>query len=123
MTICSNCGKENPADASRCAACGAEFSASVSDRDVADAAGNGDELVMLATFNTVAEADMVQELLENNGIMSVIHGETDPIGAAGRAEPISLAVEKQDSVIAQEIYAAFFSGDASAEENPASEDE
>lgn len=123
MSICSNCGKENPAGASRCAECGADFSVAVPDGAVVEAAGNSDELVVLATFNTVAEADMVQELLENNGIVSVLHGETDPIGAAGRAEAISLSVEKQDSANAQGLYEAFFAGDASAEENPAAENE
>jgi hypothetical protein len=123
MSICSNCGKENPPDASRCVECGADCSVSVPEGDAVEAAGDGSELVVLATFKTVAEADMVQELLENNGIMSVIHGETDPIGAAARAEPISLSVEKQDSANAQELYEAFFAGDASAEENPAAENE
>jgi hypothetical protein len=83
----------------------------------------GGELVVLATFKTVAEADMVQELLENNGILSVIHGQTDPIGAAGRAEPISLSVESKDAATAQELYEAFFAGDETAEKNPTMEGE
>ena len=123
MSICSNCGKENPAGAGRCIGCGSDLSAAESDVNAVQPDVNRSELVVLATFNTVAEADMVQELLENNGIISVLHGETDPFGAAGRAEPITLSVETKDAAHAQELYEAFFAGDATAEEDPAVESE
>jgi hypothetical protein len=123
MSICSNCGKENTGDANRCAECGSELRISEGATEVGEADPEGSELVILATFKTVAEADMVQELLENNGIISVLHGETDPIGAAGRAEPITLSVEKHDAADAGGLYDAFFAGDSSAEENPAVESE
>ena len=123
MTICSNCGRENPVGAKCCPECGAELSAREDSSGAEQADVEESELVLLATFKTVAEADMVQELLENNGIISVLHGETDPIGAAGRAEPISLSVDKHDAENAQELYEAFFAGDSSAEENPAMDSE
>jgi hypothetical protein len=69
-------------------------------------------LVELASFANVAEADMIQELLEQNGIETVVQGEVDPIGIASRAESTKLLVEKKDLAQAQEIYSAYFAGDA-----------
>jgi len=123
MSICSSCGKENPAGASCCVQCGSNLPTSPGGGNSEEAAPEDRELVVLATFKTVAEADMVQELLENNGIISVLHGETDPIGAAGRAEPITLSVEKHDAANAEELYEAFFAGDSPDQENPAAESE
>ncbi len=117
MLICSKCGKENPDNISSCAQCGADISEANPPGDTSKGAGTADELVLLATFHTVAEADMIQELLETNGITSVFHGKTDPIGTRSGAEAISLLVEKNDFSSALELYEAFFAGDAAVEDD------
>ena len=120
MPICSKCGKDNPDDARECANCGAGLSGAEPTAKSSQPAG--DKLARLATFHTLSEAEMAQELLETNGISSVLHGETDPIGAKSGAEPITLMVEKQSLQNAMELYEAFFAGDAVVQEDsPSSE--
>ena len=112
MAICSKCGLDNLDGLERCAQCGAAIPDVVLSPEDSAAGQQDNELVLLANFHTVAEADMVQELLESNEITCVMHGETDPIGTRSGAEAISLLVEKRDSVRALELYEAFFAGDA-----------
>ncbi len=116
MAICSICGKDNPENVNNCAECGADLLDDTPTRESSDKGGSED-LVQLATFHTVSEADMVQELLESNGITSVLHGEKDPIGAMSGAEPITLLVEKQSLASALDLYEAFFAGDATVQED------
>ena len=61
-------------------------------------------LKQLATFATVAEAEMIRELLKQNGIESTITGEADPIGATSGAVPIELLVDEKDFDRASEIF-------------------
>jgi len=117
MAICSKCGKENLHGLTSCAQCGAALPDADLTRENSEAGEQDNELVLLANFHTVAEANMVQELLETNGIACVMHGETDPIGTRSGAEPISLLVEKQDSASASELYEAYFAGDAVVQED------
>ncbi len=71
----------------------------------------GTELVELAEFSNVSEAEMAREILEENSILTVQRGETDPIGIASGAEPVSLLVEVRQLARARELYEAYFSGD------------
>ena len=57
-----------------------------------------------ATFATVAEAEMIRELLEQNGIDSTITGEADPIGATSGAVSIELLVDEKDFDSASGIF-------------------
>jgi hypothetical protein len=103
---------------SSCEVCGIPLIDFAQQRPESDGAGENLELVELARFNNVSEAEMIQELLEQNDIKTVLSGEVDPIGIASRAEATRLLVEKKDLMQAQEIYKAYFSGDAT--ENPQS---
>jgi len=98
-----------------CSSCGAPLTAesppAVTERKL--------ELEVLASFATAAEADMVREILEANGIQTLLRGKGDPIGAACQAAPLTLLVEKQDLAEAHDIYGAFFTGDVA--EDPESE--
>ncbi len=111
MPICPKCGKRNPESVDLCAQCGARLSEAGQNEEPAGDSAQVDALVELATFHTISEADMVQELLESNGITSVLHGENDPIGSMSGADPITLLVEQKDLPGATELYQAFFSGD------------
>lgn len=103
MQFCPNCQTEFGLEHRICENCGA---------DLVDAPEPGGlELVELATFPDVAEAEMIKELLEKNGIRTVLRGEIDPIGAASRAQPTTLLLEERDLARAQELYQAFFAGD------------
>ena len=120
MPICSKCGNDNPDNQGRCAKCGADLSPALPPEETT--AGTGAGLVLLATFHTISEADMVQELLESNGITTMLRGENDPIGAMSGAEPMNLMVEKESLERAKELYDAFFAGDvAGSNEGPEAE--
>ncbi|NLT65539.1 MAG: hypothetical protein GXX84_02945 [Acidobacteria bacterium] len=105
MPFCPNCENEYSPGASACAVCGVRLPES------ADDAG-GTELVELARLFNVSQAEMINELLEKNGIRTVVRGEVDPIGIASKAEMTSLLVEKRDLARARELYDAYFAGES-----------
>ncbi len=111
MSICPKCGNNCSDNAEECDQCGARLSPDAQKDETDAGAEPVGPLVELATFHTVSEADMVQELLETNGITCMLHGENDPIGAMSGAEPITLFVAKGDLPSAVELYKAFFSGE------------
>ncbi len=103
MPFCPSCRIEYDPEEQVCTECGA---------NLVDAIEPGSlQLVELAEFPDVAEAEMIKELLEKNQIRTVLRGEVDPIGVASRAEATTLLVEERDLARAQEIYEAFFAGD------------
>ena len=79
------------------------------------------ELVELATFSNVSEAEMIREILEKNGLQTVQRGEVDPIGVTSGANPVTLLVEKEDFPRSRELYEAYFSGDG-VEDSPSHQD-
>ncbi len=103
MPFCPNCRIEYDPEHKVCTKCGADLVDAVETKGI--------ELVELAEFPDVAEAEMIKELLEQNGIRTVLRGEVDPIGVASRAEPTTLLVEERDLARAHEIYEAYFAGD------------
>jgi hypothetical protein len=77
------------------------------------------DLVELMSFANVSEAEMLKELLEQNGIRTILQGEVDPIGIASRAETAKLLVENKDLIQARELFQAYFSQEepGNAQEN------
>jgi hypothetical protein len=102
MPYCVTCQTEYAEALGKCPSCGAE----VTDPGVAK-----DELVELANFPNASEAEMVQELMETNGIATSLRGEEDPIGATSGAEPVTLLVTAEDAERANELYEAYFAGE------------
>ena len=112
MPFCPACGRLYEPHTSYCEACEVKLTDSLQQENTSDAESGGFDLAELARFYNVAKAAMVKEILEANGIDTVIKGEMDPIGIASRAEASILLVENRNLARAQEIYEAFFSGDA-----------
>jgi hypothetical protein len=109
MPVCPECGTENEPQAAFCLNCRTALTDSPQEPDAAgDNAGL--DLTELARFSTVAEAEMVKELLEQNEIRTVLTGETDPIGTVSGATPIALLVEERDLQKGKELCEAYFSG-------------
>jgi Putative prokaryotic signal transducing protein len=109
MPYCPNCLAEYSVGFTRCAQCGDSlpvlpFTKKPSIEE------DTQKLVLLATFPSVVEAEMIKELLETNGIETMIRGETDPIGTKSGAAPSQLLVLEQDFERAQALYQAFFAG-------------
>lgn len=77
---------------------------------------NEGEFIRLAGFSTSVEAGLVQELLSNNGIQAVLQGENfgglDPLPMRGGFSEIQLLVPAAELDRAQQLYTAFFEGEA-----------
>jgi hypothetical protein len=111
MLSCPKCRTQYSNETSRCEVCDVPLVDFLPQEPVIEDEDSLD-LVELASFTNVSEAEMVQELLEQNGIETIVQGEIDPIGIASRAESTRLLVEKKDLAQAQELYNAYFAGDA-----------
>ena len=115
MPFCPTCRIEYQSGVKRCADCDAELVDALPEEDK-PAGDTG--LVQLAVFPSAAEARLIQELLENNGIEAVLRGDMDPIGNVISTAP-ALLVDEAALPQAKEIYEAFFAGsDGEVDEIP-----
>ena len=86
---------------------------------------------LLHTFNSPAEAEMVDDLLQKNDIRSMVRaGSSDTLSAllSSSAGGAAVLVDERDHDRAMELYTAFFGNDASpltggSEEDETDEDE
>jgi len=69
------------------------------------------ELVELSSFPDPMEAQMIQELLENNGIESILQSDFSAGAGPYTASPNALLVRKTDFLRAREIYEQYFERD------------
>jgi hypothetical protein len=88
---------------------------------MAEQANRDERLVPLALFSTTPEAEMVRELLSQNGIACVLQGGNfgalEPLPRQGGFLEIRLLVSQNELLRAQELYEAFFvSNDAALTE-------
>lgn len=113
MAFCPSCRTEYQSGVVRCADC-SELLVDVLPESKSRTAA---KLVRLAIFPSAAEARLIQELLENNGIGAVLRGGMDPIGNVTGTAP-ALLVEESALPQAQEIYDAFFAGAGAEPDEP-----
>jgi len=108
MPFCPACRAEyaNPTD--KCERCGITLVDTLPEETADDEAGI--ELVDLATFSNVSEAEMIKEILEKNEIRTIQKGEVDPIGITSGAAPVTLLVEERYLRRARELYETYFAG-------------
>lgn len=81
---------------------------------------------LLNTFNVPAEAEMVDDLLQKNGIRSMVRGGgADNLSPAlsGTGEGAAVLVDERDYDRAREIYTAFFGNDPTPLTGSTDEDE
>lgn len=78
-------------------------------------------LKTVAYFSNSAEAGMVAELLENNGLTPVLQGGNfgglEPLLIPGGYSEIRLCVAENEFEQARSLYLAFFSSDATFDES------
>jgi hypothetical protein len=117
MPFCPSCRAEYRDGFTRCAECDVELVAELPAQNLNERDPDKVKLAELASFPNASEAEMIQELLESNGINTVIRGDVDPIGATSGAEPATLLVDDNDLARAREIYEAFFAGDVTSSED------
>lgn len=123
--FCPICEAEYEAGITRCADDGAELVERLSPE-----AGATDDsearFVMLHTMSSPAEAEMVNDILRQNSVRSVVQS-----GAADQFSPLfsvmapgaQVLVDERDLDRAKELYDSFFGEDTSPLTGPASEDD
>jgi hypothetical protein len=122
--FCPTCEAEYEPGITRCADDGAELV----DRLTPESGATDDSearFVMLHTMSSPAEAEMVNDILRQNGIRSVIQsGGADAFSPLlSQVSPGGVLVDERDLDRAQEIYGSFFGEDTSPLTGPAAEDD
>ena len=120
--FCPTCEAEYEPGITRCADDGAEL---VDQLNVAAGAHDDSEsrFVTLHTLSSPAEAEMVNDILQQNGIRSVVQS-----GASDQFSPLfsvmapgaQVLVDERDLDRARELYSSFFGEDTSPLTGPAS---
>src|SRR6266404_1212626 len=123
--FCPTCESEYETGITRCPDDGAEL---VDQLNVADGAQDASEarFVPLHTLSSPAEAEMVNDILRQNGIRAVVQS-----GASDQFSPLFsvmapgavVLVDERDLDRARELYASFFGDDTSPLTGPVSEDD
>ena len=123
--FCPNCEAEYEAGVTHCPDDGAELV----ERLMTEAGASDDSearFVPLHTLSSPAEAEMVNDILRQNGIRCVVQS-----GASDQFSPLfsvmspgaQVLVDERDLDRARELYASFFGDDTSPLTGPASEGE
>jgi len=120
---CPTCEAEYEAGITHCADDGAELV----EKLTAEGGATDDSearFVMLHTMSSPAEAEMVHDILRQNGIRAVIQsGGADAFSPLlSQVSPGGVLVDERDFDRAQEIYSSFFGDDTSPLTGPASEE-
>ena len=108
MAFCPNCEAEYRAGIIECADCGGvalvdTLTPENTVHDKSDA-----ELVRLRSFATSAEAEMVLDLLQNNGLRAFVEGGGFAVIPGNFSQEVAVMVDERDLVRAVELYEAYF---------------
>jgi hypothetical protein len=110
MPFCPSCRCEYRPGFTRCSDCDVDLVESLSEENH-DKPDHGElELVEVGTFPDPLQAQMFKELLEDNGIVSLLHSDANS-GASSGAIPNTLLVSAADLPKAREIFEQYFEGD------------
>jgi len=67
-----------------------------------------DALELVTVCDDPAEAKMIEEMLQNNGIDCVLQGDVNAVLPAGDLDDIQIFVKAEDFMKAEELIEAFF---------------
>jgi putative signal transducing protein len=119
MAFCPNCEAEYKEGISVCPDCNIELVEQLTPDNKVHDTSDG-EPVPLQSFKTGAEAEMVRELLEQNGIRSFVEGGDFAVIPSSFSQEVVVMVDERDLDRAIEIYNAYFDAELPA---PAVEDQ
>jgi hypothetical protein len=111
MPFCPNCHCEYRLEFTRCSDCDIELVESLSEENYVERDRGELELVQLASFPNLMEAQMIQELLEANGIESMLQSDFNAGAGSFTASPNAVLVRKIDYPKGYELYEQYFEGD------------
>jgi hypothetical protein len=119
MAFCPNCEAEYKEGITVCPDCRIELVDELTPENRVHDRSEG-EPVPLQSFKTGAEAQMVREMLDQNGIRSFVEGGDFAVIPSSFSQEVVVMVDERDLPRAVEIYNAYFDADATA---PASENQ
>lgn len=108
MAFCPDCEAEYRAGITECADCGGvalvdKLTPENTVHDKAEA-----KLVRLRSFATSAEAEMVLDVLQRNGVRAFVEGGGFAVIPGNFSQEVAVMVDERDLVPAVELYEAYF---------------
>ncbi len=113
MAFCPNCEAEYKEGITVCPDCQMKLVDELTTENRVHDSSDG-EPVALQTFKTGAEAEMVRELLNQNGIRSFVEGGDFAVIPSSFSQEVVVMVDERDLPHAVEIYNAYFDADETA---------
>jgi hypothetical protein len=108
VPFCPTCRTEYREGFTHCSDCGGALVSELPETAERDRRDQDFRPIKLAGFSIPAEAEMVREFLEKNGIPAYVRGQSDPLGVTSGAEDVAVLVDESDLDRALEIYKVFF---------------
>ena len=119
MAFCPNCEAEYRAGIKVCPDCNLELVPELTPENKVHDTSEA-EPVSLRSFSNSAEAEMVRETLEQNGIRAFVEGGEFALIPSSFSQEVAVMVDERDLARAIEIYEAYFDIESTA---PAEEDQ
>jgi hypothetical protein len=119
MAFCPNCEAEYRAEITVCPDCEVELVSELTPENRVHDISEG-EPVRLQSFSNSAEAEMVRETLERNGIRVFVEGGEFAVIPSSFSQEVVVMVDERDLPRAIEIYEAYFNAEPTA---PATENQ
>jgi hypothetical protein len=119
MAFCPNCEAEYKEGITVCTDCNYELVPELTPETTVHDKTEG-EPIPFQSFKTGAEAEMVFNLLEQNGVRSFVQGGDFAVIPSSFSQEVVVMVDERDLDRAVEVYNAYFDADSPA---PASENQ
>ena len=110
MPFCPGCKCEYRPEYARCNDCELELVEFLPEEDGEKPNRGNLELVPLASFPDPMEAQMFQELLESNGIVSMLQSDFSAGAGPFTASPNAILVQETDFPKGRELFEQYFEG-------------
>jgi len=113
MAFCPDCEAEYKAEVTVCPDCDVELVPELTPENRVHDISVG-EPVRFQSFSNSAEAEMVRETLERNGIRAFVEGGDFAVIPSSFSQEVVVMVDERDLPRAIEIYEAFFNAEPTA---------
>lgn len=113
MAFCPNCESEYRAGITECPDCSVALVPELTPENKVHDTSEGAP-VALQTFKSSAEAEMVSETLNQNGIRSFVEGGEFAVIPGSFSQEVVVMVDERDLTRAVELYEAFFNSESPA---------